>query len=68
MICKILGLFVNPLTANDIYSLLNRGNLFQDFQMQLFQKQKRFAEFFFSNFQLLAIADYKYSLLHIDSL
>ena len=26
MICKILGLFVNPLTSDDKYSLLNRGN------------------------------------------
>ena len=27
VICKILGLFVNPLTADDKYSLLNWGNL-----------------------------------------
>ena len=33
MICKILGLFVNPLTADNKYSLLNRNNLFQHFQM-----------------------------------
>ena len=27
VIGKILGLFVNPLTANDKYCVLNRGNL-----------------------------------------
>ena len=48
MICKILGLFVNPLTADDKYSLLNRGNLFEHLQMQLSEKQKIFSEFFFA--------------------
>ena len=47
MICKILGLFVNPLTADDKYSLFKRGNLLQHFQMQLSRKQKTFSEFFF---------------------
>ena len=47
MICEILGLFVNPLTYNDKYSLLEGGNLLQDFQMQLSQKQKSFTHFFF---------------------
>ena len=46
VICKILGLFVNPLTANDKYSLLNRDNLFQHLEMQLFRKRKTFGEFF----------------------
>ena len=40
MICKILRLFVNSLTAHDKYSLLKRGNLLQHFQLQLSQKQK----------------------------
>ena len=52
VICKILGLFVNPLTSNDKYSLLNTGNLLQQFQMQLSQKQKKLPNFFlhFLNF------------------
>ena len=47
VICKILGLFVNPLTADDKYCLLNRGNLLQHFQTQISQKGKIFSEFFF---------------------
>ena len=48
VVCKILGLFVNILTADDMYCLLNRGNLWQDLQKQLSQKQKKFSEFFFA--------------------
>ena len=48
MICKILGLFFNPLTSDHKYSLLNRGNLLQHFQRQLSKKRKIFSEFFFS--------------------
>ena len=48
MICKILGLFVNPLTADDKYSVINRGNLWEDIQMQLSQKRKIFSQFFFA--------------------
>ena len=44
---KILGLFVNTLTADDKFSLLNRGNLLQHVQMQLSQKRKTFSEFSF---------------------
>ena len=47
MICKILALFVNTLTAGDKYSVLNRGNLLQRFQMQSSQKQKTFSQIFF---------------------
>ena len=43
LICKILGLFVNPLTADDKHSLLKGGNLLQHFQMQLSQKRKTFS-------------------------
>ena len=39
-------MFVNTLTAADIYSLLNRDNLTQPISMQLFQKQKDFSKFF----------------------
>ena len=47
VIRKILGLFVNALTADDKYFVLNRNNLLQDLQMQLSQKQKHFFNFFF---------------------
>ena len=46
VICKILGLFVNTLTAKDKYSLLNRDTLKQPIQMQLSQKQKTLSRFF----------------------
>ena len=53
-------MFVNTLTADDMYSLLNRDNLTQPIRTQLFQKQKAFSRFFlaflkstlnFENFQ-----------------
>ena len=47
VICKILGLFLNVLSVDNKYSLLNRGNLLQHFQMQLSQKWKTFSQFFF---------------------
>ena len=43
---KTLELFVNTLTADDKYSLLNRDNLTQQIRTQLPQKQKPFYEFF----------------------
>ena len=45
MTCKILGLLVNTLAADETYSVLNRGNLTISFQMQLSQKQNTFYEF-----------------------
>ena len=39
---KALELFVNTLSADDKYSLLNRDNLEQDIRTQLSQKQKPF--------------------------
>ena len=48
MIFKILGLFVNTLTADDKYSLLNRDNLTQSIQTLLSQKPKAFSQFFSS--------------------
>ena len=39
-------MFVNTLTADDQYSLLNRDNLTQPIRTQLSQKQKAFSEFF----------------------
>ena len=46
VICKILRLFVNTLTADDKYCLLNRDNLMHQIQMDLSQKRKTFSEFF----------------------
>ena len=46
VISKILGLFVNPFTASDKYSLLNKDNLKKHFQMQLSQNWKPFSQFF----------------------
>ena len=48
VICKILGLFVNPLRADLKYSLLNKGNLLQHLQMPLSQKLKIFSQLFFA--------------------
>ena len=39
-------MFVNTLTADDQYSLLNRHNLTQPIRTQLYQKQKAFSQFF----------------------
>ena len=52
VISKILGLFLNPFTAINKYSLLNRDNFFKHFQMHLSQKRKIFSNFFlyFINF------------------
>ena len=39
-------MFVNTLTADDKYFLLNRDNLTPAIRMQLSQKQKAFSDFF----------------------
>ena len=39
-------MFVNTLTADDQYSLLNRDNLTQPIRTQFSQKRKVFSEFF----------------------
>ena len=41
----MLRLFVNTLTADDKYSLLNRANLTQPIQILLSQKEKDFSSF-----------------------
>ena len=46
VIHKLLRLFVNTLTVDDRYYLLDRDNLTQPNQIQLCQKQKTFSEFF----------------------
>ena len=43
---EILRLFVNALTADDMYSSSNMQNLPQQFQTPLSQKQKTFSRFF----------------------
>ena len=48
VLCKILSLFVNTLTADDKYSLLNRDNLTQPIDTQLSQKPKTFSQFVFA--------------------
>ena len=51
LICKILRLFVNTLSAVKKYSLPNRGNLTHPIQMQLSRKQKPFSESFSAYFK-----------------
>ena len=46
MTCKILGLYVNTLAADEKYLLLDRDNLTIHIQMQLSQKQKTFSQIF----------------------
>ena len=43
VLCKILSLFVNTLTADDKYSLLNTDNLTQPIQILLPQKKNFFS-------------------------
>ena len=43
---KALQVFVNTLTADDKYSLLNRHNLRQPIRAPLSQKHKAFSQFF----------------------
>ena len=45
VLSKILRLFVNTLTDDDKYSLLNRDNLTQPIQILLSWKQKTFSGF-----------------------
>ena len=52
-IFKILRLFVNTLSADDKYSLLNRGNLTEQFHILSSQKQQAFLEaIFFCIFEI----------------
>ena len=51
----MLGLFIDPLTAGEKYSVLNRDNLLDDFQRQLSKETKTFSPFsflFFVNLHL----------------
>ena len=44
----MLRLFVNTLTADDKYPLLNRDNLTEQIQILLSQKQRTLSPFFFA--------------------
>ena len=46
VICEILRLFVDAMTADYKYSLRNSENLTQPIQIQLSKKQRTFSEFF----------------------
>ena len=48
VLCKMLKLFVNTLTADDKYSLLKRDNLTQLIQKLLSQKERTLSRFFFA--------------------
>ena len=48
LICKVLKLFLQALTGCDKYTLRNRENLKQPFQMPLSQKQEIFSRLFFA--------------------
>ena len=48
VIHKILTLFANTLIVDDKHYLLNRDNLTQPIQMQLYQEEKIFSEFLFA--------------------
>ena len=57
---QIFGLSLNPLTADNKYSLLKRRNLFEHFQMQLSQKRKIFSQFF------LAFSKFRFNFEHFQ--
>ena len=48
VIHKILRQFVNTLTVDEKYYLLKRDNLTEPIQIELSQKEKSFAVFFFA--------------------
>ena len=48
VLSKTLRLFVNTLTADDKYSLLNKDNLTQRIQILLYQEEKTFSQIFCS--------------------
>ena len=54
MICTVLTIFLNILTGDDKYFLVNRDNLRQPIQMQLSQKQKTSSEFVFVFFKFIS--------------
>ena len=63
VICKIVGHFVNALTADDNYSLLKRGNLLQHFQTPFSKKQKIFSQLLFFFF---AFWKFRFNFEHFE--
>ena len=67
VLCKIFRLFINKLTPDDKYSLLNRDKVKQPIQILLSEKQKSFSQFFSSflkstlNFQHFRKKDHTHS-------
>ena len=51
-------MFLNALTCRDKYSLRNRDNLQQPFQMRLSQKQEIFSQFIFAFLKSKLIFEY----------
>ena len=52
MISKILGMFINTLTADEKYSVPKKDNLTQPIQMQLSKKQNVFLNLFLDSSNL----------------
>ena len=48
LLCKMLRLFVDTLTADDKYFLLNRDNSTKPIQIVLSEKRKTLSRFFFA--------------------
>ena len=51
VLLKILRLFVNTMTDDDKYSLLNKDNLTHSIQILLSRKEKTFSIFFYAFFK-----------------
>ena len=58
--CRILGLLVNTLAADEKYPVLNRDNITTPIQMQLSQKDETFCQFF------IAFLKYRSNFEHFD--
>ena len=52
VICKVLRLFVNTLTADDKYSLVNRDSLTQPIEILISEKEKNISEFIFCIYEI----------------
>ena len=60
VIDKIVRLFVNTLPADEKHCLLNRDNLTQPIEIELYQKEKTISEFFLAF--LKSILNFKHLL------
>ena len=66
VICKILWLFLNTLTVNGMYSLLDCDKLTQSIQMPLYEKQKALSDFFFFFFFFFAFLKFRSKFKHLE--